>query len=271
MVTNAVRCVPPRRTSRSGPRSTECRPFLAGANRGPAPAAGHASAWASIAHDSLLRGLWASGWPIIPSPIAARAPGRRGCRIWDSYHCSRYNTQYRPADARDVRGRSLPAIATGVARRLIPEQGEGPNLADPPPVFYVWRGRHRHPDRCHAIAAPHACIWPPRGAFAPVSTGRSRSSRWRWRNGARRSMCATRSCTTNSWSTGCAPRARSLSRNWTTCPIDRPVIFSAHGVPKSVPAEAERRQCSMSTPPARWSRRCISRPSATCLATGCRS
>ena len=26
------------------------------------------------------------------------------------------------------------------------------------------------------------------------------------------------------------------------CPDDRPVIFSAHGVPKSVPAEAERRQ-----------------------------
>ncbi|KPP90581.1 MAG: 4-hydroxy-3-methylbut-2-enyl diphosphate reductase IspH [Rhodobacteraceae bacterium HLUCCA08] len=28
----------------------------------------------------------------------------------------------------------------------------------------------------------------------------------------------------------------------TDCPDDRPVIFSAHGVPKSVPAEAERRQ-----------------------------
>jgi 4-hydroxy-3-methylbut-2-en-1-yl diphosphate reductase len=26
------------------------------------------------------------------------------------------------------------------------------------------------------------------------------------------------------------------------CPVDRPVIFSAHGVPKSVPSEAERRQ-----------------------------
>ena len=26
------------------------------------------------------------------------------------------------------------------------------------------------------------------------------------------------------------------------CPADRPVIFSAHGVPKAVPAEAERRQ-----------------------------
>ncbi len=26
------------------------------------------------------------------------------------------------------------------------------------------------------------------------------------------------------------------------CPVDRPVVFSAHGVPKSVPAEAERRQ-----------------------------
>src|SRR5436190_4008470 len=26
------------------------------------------------------------------------------------------------------------------------------------------------------------------------------------------------------------------------CPPDRPVVFSAHGVPKAVPAEAERRQ-----------------------------
>jgi 4-hydroxy-3-methylbut-2-enyl diphosphate reductase len=38
------------------------------------------------------------------------------------------------------------------------------------------------------------------------------------------------------------PRARSLSRSWTNAPTDRPVIFSAHGVPKAVPAEAARRE-----------------------------
>ena len=48
------------------------------------------------------------------------------------------------------------------------------------------------------------------------------------------------------------------------CPDDRPVVFSAHGVPKSVPADgAGRARCSTSTPPARWSPRSMSRPSAT--------
>ena len=37
------------------------------------------------------------------------------------------------------------------------------------------------------------------------------------------------------------PRARSSSTSSTRCPDDRPVVFSAHGVPKSVPAEAGRR------------------------------
>ena len=44
-------------------------------------------------------------------------------------------------------------------------------------------------------------------------------------------------------------------------PADRPVIFSAHGVPKSVPAEAQRRDMSMR--PAPWSAKCISRRNGT--------
>jgi 4-hydroxy-3-methylbut-2-en-1-yl diphosphate reductase len=51
-------------------------------------------------------------------------------------------------------------------------------------------------------------------------------------------MSGMRSFTTATWSKAWRPRARYLSRNWT---IDRPVVFSAHGVPKSVPAEASRR------------------------------
>ena len=43
------------------------------------------------------------------------------------------------------------------------------------------------------------------------------------------------------WTT-CAPRVLSSSRRWTTVPTTGPVIFSAHGVPKSVPAEAAARQ-----------------------------
>jgi hypothetical protein len=53
------------------------------------------------------------------------------------------------------------------------------------------------------------------------------------------------------------------------CPDDRPVIFSAHGVPKAVPAEAARREMLLSMRPARWSARCISRPSGT-TRTACR-
>ena len=48
---------------------------------------------------------------------------------------------------------------------------------------------------------------------------------------------------------------------------DAPVIFSAHGVPKSVPAEASSAATSSrSTPPARWSRRCIARRKSTTAA-----
>ena len=54
------------------------------------------------------------------------------------------------------------------------------------------------------------------------------------------------------------------------CPPDRPVIFSAHGVAKSVPAEAEARNICMSTPPARWSPRSTSKRSGI-TRTACRS
>jgi 4-hydroxy-3-methylbut-2-enyl diphosphate reductase len=54
------------------------------------------------------------------------------------------------------------------------------------------------------------------------------------------------------------------------CPVDRPVVFSAHGVPKSVPEEAARRNMLASMRPARWSPRSISKPPGT-MKTACRS
>ena len=46
-------------------------------------------------------------------------------------------------------------------------------------------------------------------------------------------------------------------------PDGAPVVFSAHGVPKSVPAEADaRRSCYISMRPARWSARSTARPNA---------
>jgi 4-hydroxy-3-methylbut-2-enyl diphosphate reductase len=46
-------------------------------------------------------------------------------------------------------------------------------------------------------------------------------------------------------------------------PDDAVVVFSAHGVPKSVPAEAKRRASSTPTRPARWSPRSTARSRAT--------
>ena len=55
-------------------------------------------------------------------------------------------------------------------------------------------------------------------------------------------MCATKSCTTATWSRACAPKARFSSRNSSEVPdTGAPVIFSAHGVPRAVPEEAARR------------------------------
>ena len=79
-----------------------------------------------------------------------------------------------------------------------------------------------------------------RAASAPASTAPSRSSsgaRELWRAG----LCPPRDRPQPLRGRGPArPRARSSSRSSTRCPTDRPVVFSAHGVPKSVPAEAER-------------------------------
>ena len=41
---------------------------------------------------------------------------------------------------------------------------------------------------------------------------------------------------------------------------EAPVIFSAHGVPRSCPRTRRAATCSRSTPPVRWSPRCIARP-----------
>ena len=57
-------------------------------------------------------------------------------------------------------------------------------------------------------------------------------------------MSATRSCTTATSSRACRSSARCSSRNCREIPPEHracPVVFSAHGVPKSVPADAEAR------------------------------
>ncbi|RFB80629.1 uracil-DNA glycosylase [Methylovirgula sp. 4M-Z18] len=88
LVTNAVRCVPPE----NKPTSQEingCRPFLQ-ATIEDLPRLRAVVALGRIAHDSTVRAL---------GSIPARAPFGHGARhgigsrtLFDSYHCSRYNT-----------------------------------------------------------------------------------------------------------------------------------------------------------------------------------
>ncbi len=52
-------------------------------------------------------------------------------------------------------------------------------------------------------------------------------------------MCATRSCTTAMWWKACSAKGAVFVEELDEIPdTDAPVIFSAHGVPKSIPAEA---------------------------------
>ena len=55
-------------------------------------------------------------------------------------------------------------------------------------------------------------------------------------------MSATRSCTTATWSTSCEAQGAVFVEELDEVPEDGLVVFSAHGVPKAVPAEARRRR-----------------------------
>ena len=88
-VTNAVRCVPPANKP-TGDEIAACRPFLV-AEMAAMPALKAVLALGAIAHDSVLA---AEG---VRKSAARFAHGARhalpsGRVLWDSYHCSRYNT-----------------------------------------------------------------------------------------------------------------------------------------------------------------------------------
>ena len=98
-----------------------------------------------------------------------------------------------------------------------------------------------------------ACCWPARAASAPASTAPSRSSSWR--SAVRRAgLRAPRDRPQPLRGRGAEAQGRGLRRGAGrgSRPTGR-VVFSAHGVPKSVPAEARGAQHVLSsTPPARW-------------------
>ena len=91
MVTNAVRCVPPQNKP-VGAEINNCRPFLK-ARIEALPNLRAFVCLGRIAHDSLLRTL---GVRLAEYPFAHQARHEiDGYTVFDSYHCSRYNTNTR--------------------------------------------------------------------------------------------------------------------------------------------------------------------------------
>jgi uracil-DNA glycosylase family 4 len=109
-ITNAVKCLPPdNKPTPSEMRA--CNGYLA-ADLAALPAGGAILALGRIAHDATLRalGLKASAHAFAHG---ARHPLARECALFDSYHCSRYNTNTRRLTAAMFR-----AVFDGIAAHL---------------------------------------------------------------------------------------------------------------------------------------------------------
>lgn len=89
MVTNAVRCVPPENKPTPAEIAT-CRPFLE-ARMASLPNLRAVVALGRIAHDSTLTMLEVRK-ALCPFAHGARHEVREGVTMFDSFHCSRYNT-----------------------------------------------------------------------------------------------------------------------------------------------------------------------------------
>ena len=89
MISNAVRCVPPENKPTPAEIST-CRPFLA-SRIAAMPRLAAILALGRIAHDSTLTALELRR-SAFPFAHGARHDARPGVVLFDSFHCSRYNT-----------------------------------------------------------------------------------------------------------------------------------------------------------------------------------
>ena len=104
-LTNAVKCLPP--DNKPTPAEAKrCNAFLANELRG-MPPGGAVLALGRIAHDAVLRALGegAAAHPFAHGAMHGVGPADKGLTLFDSYHCSRYNTNTRrltPQMFRDV-------------------------------------------------------------------------------------------------------------------------------------------------------------------------
>lgn len=92
LITNAVRCVPPENKPTPAEIGT-CRPFLV-ERMAAMPRLAAIVALGRIAHDSTLSALGARK-AAFPFAHGARHDVRNGLALFDSFHCSRYNTNTR--------------------------------------------------------------------------------------------------------------------------------------------------------------------------------
>ena len=109
LIANAVRCVPPQNKP-TGEEIRACRPFLAATITAARPRV--FLALGRIAHDSLLSAL-GERRAAFPFGHGAEHALSAGARLFDSYHCSRYNTNtgvLTPDMFEDVIGRAATAL-----------------------------------------------------------------------------------------------------------------------------------------------------------------
>jgi len=112
-VSNAVRCVPPDNKP-TGAEIAQCRPFLQ-AELAAMPRLAAVLALGRIAHDQLLAALGRSPRQFLFGH-GVRHALPEGPTLYDSYHCSRYNTQT---------GRLTPAMFEAVLARIRQELFSG--------------------------------------------------------------------------------------------------------------------------------------------------
>ena len=106
MITNAVRCVPPENKPTPAEIGT-CRPFLV-SRIAAMPRLAAILALGRIAHDSTLAALGVRK-SAFPFAHGARHDVRPGLVLFDSFHCSRYNTNT---------GRLTPAMFRAVLQAI---------------------------------------------------------------------------------------------------------------------------------------------------------
>ena len=156
-----------------------------------------ASTAARAGRRSRSRSCWAGR-------SATSGTASRSATWWISCRCTPRDTIGPRSTSPTPPSRWVSRSSSGTA--CAEASGRGPHERKSRERIAFFRRRRRSPPRQAARLLRRA------------STAPSRSSSARSSCTARRSTCATRSCTTSSWSTTCARRARCSSRSWPKCP-----------------------------------------------------